>query len=146
MTTQNDGWIKMSERKPTMNDLPVWGINAENGKLPFLCTHDNWSDMMPGQNNRYSGFNNWATHWQPATIPAPPKKELTQREKDEEAFIHWESGSHRVDDDPRYAWHAALAYRDQQNAEDLEAVGFPLMHTDKHGPFAALRRRCGLDS
>lgn len=132
----------MSERKPTEADLPVW-FHTNGNTLCF--------NFIP--NFTKVPDNAW-THWKPAVVPAPPAKDLTQREKDEEAFFAWNrqtpvclrdggkiEGGARGD-----GWHAALAYRDGQNREDLEALGFPLMHTDKHAVFASLRRRCGLDT
>ncbi len=127
MTTNNDGWIKMSERKP--DKFPVWYFRSEDGLI-----------ILMDYETSYNTF----THWQPATLPAPPKKELTQREKDEEAFVYTAGNN-----TPLGAWHAALAYRDRQNAEDLgNVLCMPEGKTSVPHLEAVtnLRRRCGLDT
>ncbi len=69
MNTQND-WIKMSERRPTGADLPVW-FYWPNGEISFVT-------RGPAEASQ-------ATHWKKADIPAPPKPE-SQRERDIAAF------------------------------------------------------------
>ncbi len=136
MTTNNDGWIKMSEQKPTWEDFPIWAFAKDwNHEVHVKLKGDTVHPDI--------------THWQPATLPAPPKKELTQREKDEEAVKalwreHWESKSSSMTD---FAV-SCIAYRDQQNAEDLEHLPRPgnLMFADDIDHIANLRRRCGLDT
>jgi hypothetical protein len=139
MTTNNDGWIKMSDKQP-LNAAPIWGAFEMDGEM-VVSFYDRGI------------FPSIVTHWQPATIPTPPKKELTQREKDEEAFTKFflnEASTKLLDSAVRHeAWHAALAYRDKQNAEDLSNVLFmPEGKTSVPHLEAVtnLRRRCGLDS
>lgn len=129
----HDGWIKMSERKPTRADLPVWWAYSPDGDPEVELSREllHW---LPD------------VYWQPATLPEPPKKELTQREKDEEEFRSFFLRM-RGDSEAETVWLAALAYRDKQNAEDLLGL-------TASGPFASseemiklnrLRHRCGLD-
>lgn len=46
--------------------------------------------------------------WQPAIVPAPPERELTQTQLDEEALDAWR-GRHGMHYDSE-SWHAALAW------------------------------------
>lgn len=99
MSTNNDGWILMSERKPTKADFPVWchQRNATD-QLPTWIEHD--AEWFPFR---------LVTHWKPAAadIPAPPR-EKTQGEADDAAFQEWREVAPAS---PAYmAWHAALAY------------------------------------
>lgn len=147
MSTQSDGWIKTSERMPTEADLPVWGIKASEGYRPFLVTDENWPELAPGQNGREAGFNGWATHWKPAALPEPPKKEMTQRERDEEALEAWKQSQLNFFTGRNDAWHAALAYRDAQNREDLNRDAWGAHCIDgacANKAIYNLRRRAGL--
>lgn len=144
MSTQ--GWIKMSERKPTEADAPAW---MSNGPLIELWQKRDFRKYFidPKQCE-------WL-HWQPATLPEPPAKELTQRELDEEALREWNRREYRgsqveelVTHCESRAWHAAIAYRDGQNREDLKNVPIPPFDNyacDRDDAIKALRRRCGLD-
>jgi len=137
MNTQNDSWIKIEDKKPTRTDLPFWAVTPAGVWLWEVDTDER--DIFELSRDR-----NIVTHWKPATVPAPPAKEKTQREMDEEAFRSW---LHRaMPFDAVDAWHAALAYRDKQNAGDLSLLTgtiisglYPIPHLN------ALRRRCGLD-
>ena len=136
MNTQNDGWIKMSERKPT--EFPVWGafeLSGINSGIKVVSFYDR--GILPHP----------VTHWKPAILPEPPKKELTQRELDEKAHDMWYSGSGLANwNDPTgHIWHAALAYRDKQNAEDLGFVRDMCARIDADA-LDRLRRRSGLDT
>ena len=141
MSADNDGWIKMSERQPALSAYPVWQTNRAGGVTLVVChAHD-----IPG-----------STHWQPATLPAPPAKEMTQAEKDTEEYtalfgdplcFYSSKGCQAYTSD---VWHAALAYRDAQNREDLKKPldkerqkVWGLIDPDAH---TNLRRRCGLDN
>jgi hypothetical protein len=128
MSTNNDGWIKMSERWPTDAEMPVWAYDADGGMLrgPLLFMG--------------SAPTSW-THWKKADIPAPPKEE-TQDEKDSAEFCKF-----CRDSNPKSAqsvWHAALAY---ERAE----VGKMLPNRPQHelgrselvAVFEAIRARCG---
>jgi hypothetical protein len=118
MTTTPD-WTPMTTRRPTNSDLPVWLYNG-NGRHNCLVSRGH--DLKDYVSDDCS----W-THWQPITLPAPPPRELTQREKDEAAALsalpympgivslHRQSGF-------AHGWHAALAYRDSENAKDLALV------------------------
>ncbi len=120
MNTQNDGWIKMSERMPQEEHFPVWWCHDGNVALAREAL-----DWIP------------SVYWQCANIPAPPAKEKTQREMDEEAFRSWLWRA--MPFDAVDAWHAALAYRDKQNAEDLAG------YATTHESILRAKRRCGLD-
>lgn len=137
MSTNND-WIKMSERKPTEADLPIWlytptPLDVDNNLgMPIQI----WMKEVP----RCLDF----THWRPAKpdIPAPPAPEPTQREEDEAAaleYIRYNSWS------AQSIWHAALAYRDAQNAKDLEDIYADCGSSMHRDAYKNLRRRCGLD-
>ena len=144
MSTQ--GWIKMSEHPPTEVDAPVW---MSNGPLIELWQKRDFREYFidPKQCE-------WL-HWQPATLPEPPAKELTQRELDEEALREWNRREYRgsqveelVTHCESRAWHAAIAYRDKQNAEDVANLGLYCSSFDTTAHSIAvksLRRRCGLD-
>jgi len=141
----------MSERRPTEKDFPLWAFSGES-EGAYLFNHG----TIPG-----SGF----THWKPAVLPAPPVKELTQREKDGEAAIAWFNTEWpKIVEQYKNAlyapapftvpavWHAALAYRDRQNREDLKLIA-PMLDQalsdygiQKSGTLTNLRRRCGLET
>lgn len=137
MNTQNDGWIKMSERKPTASECEA-GVTIGRWKGGKWQTDNGWhhDEWGPG----------W-THFHVPRLPEPPKKEQTQRELDEEAFQGW------YDETPDHltalghVWHAALAYRDKQNAEDVKNLWIsPDMPHATCDAIKNLRRRCGLDT
>ncbi len=127
----------MSDRKPTQ--FPVWGFArgwwrevfeiCDGGIIPDACTH-----------------------WKPMERPEPPL-ELTQREDDYCAFRGWLNAKYGPLNalSPSYAldvWHAALAYRDNQNREDLrnsDGIDWA-SETPMGGSMIRLRRRCGLDT
>jgi len=88
------------------------------------------------------------THWKPAQLPAPPAPEPTQQCEDVCAFHNWfiEKG-HSLSNMPRpvHAWHAALAYRDAQNAKDIRRLACGDWTEDMRQAYWSIRRRCGLD-
>ncbi len=134
MNTQNDGWIKMSERRPTEKDLPIW---ASNGRREVWFVRDGKIDWHFGGVGQ--GWDK-DCYWKPATVPAPPAKEKTQRETDEEAFKkHAEHACPGWTKSGLEIWHAALAYRDKQNAKDLAG------YATTHESILRAKRRCGLD-
>jgi hypothetical protein len=133
-TQENDGWIKMSERKPTDADCPVW--YWRDGGAP--CHYHSLSTLV------------W-THWKPSVLPAPPPKEQTQEQIDYAEYVCWWEGNA---DSPKCntwpAWKAALAYRDAQNREDLGRIrvfnhNTPDELTQTGAAIVNLRKRCGLD-
>ena len=136
--TSTQGWIKMSERKPTEADCPMWVSHSENTGF--------WN-IADFRNHHLA--HGW-THWQPATLPEPPKKELTQRERDELSFTKWCPVMDKpLKEGRNLAWHAALAYRDGQNREDLSGKFPPSVSTvlswGEVDAINNLKRRCGLD-
>lgn len=151
MSDDNDGWIKMSERVPTEADVPYWTHGPDhNGKpMTVFCAH--WYASIPLEKAKL-----WATHWKRAQLPAPPKPEQvekTQQELDREAYLAFEnrgavlSLSPYIGQDRQAAWHAALAYRDAQNREDLANIGQYSSAFDTSAHVVALfnlRKRCGL--
>ncbi len=132
MNTQNDGWIKISEREP---ETPYWYFGPELAGAKLIQSL--LSVPYPHDSRGY---------WKPATVPAPPVKEKTQREMDEEGYSSW-----RQDNDPNRCtylqlWHAALAYRDKQNAGDVKELFIaPSMTHATSDAIKNLRRRCGLE-
>lgn len=101
-------WIKMQDRRPTEQDLPVWAWFAYDKECrgPYLFDEQLCMDGV--------------THWRPAKddIPEPPKPEPTQRERDQGEFNAWwdplRNVPHCAD-----AWHAALAYERAEVAKML---------------------------
>jgi len=89
-------WIKFSDCKPTQADFPYW-VAGGSCVAPHLVTFANC----------HAGDR---THWQRAIVPAPPPRELTEWEKEEEAFNEWEYYS-GLNVTPKLAWHAAIAYK-----------------------------------
>lgn len=122
MNTKTD-WIKMTDRRPTEADLPVW-VFYKGAMRPILYTVEPPSYM---------------THWRPAApdVPEPPM-ERTQYERDRDAFIHWDDG---LSDNLAAAWHAAIAYERAEVAKML-----PKAHPYPEGPWSAacrvIRARC----
>ncbi len=141
MNTQNDGWIKIEDRKPTCEELPFWVVTPSG---VWLWDKSTYPLSVIGLSEK----SNIVTHWKPATVPAPPAKEKTQRDADEWEFAHWQTRLMTSNYTDLDVWLAALAYRDKQNAED---IGAPLSKDDPSWgvmpfkSFERLRRRCGLE-
>lgn len=88
MNTTNNKWIKFSDQQPVAADFPIWVYDVRDNLV--LLFHN----PMPT-------FHRDRTHWKKGPqLPAPPPKELTQRQKDMEANqrIHdaWYSATTRV--------------------------------------------------
>ena len=148
-TMKNDGWIKMSDRQPERG-TDIWTYYPAEANYPERVTLY--------ENVRGLALN--ATHWKPAHIPAPPKKEPTQREEDEKASTDWyntewpkvvsQYEKSLYGPPPfttNHVWHAALAYRDAQNREDLEKamdVNRVIYGSAMVEALSRIRRRCGL--
>jgi hypothetical protein len=82
MSTMNNSprqWFKQSER-------PVTEAEAAKGVL----VQDAGAELWPHPALCFSlptfPYGNWDFYWMPADIPAPPKKEETQEEKDHEEY------------------------------------------------------------
>ncbi len=140
MNTQNDGWIKIEDRKPTCEELPFWVVTPSG---VWLWDKSTYPLSVIGLSEK----SNIVTHWKPATVPAPPAKEKTQREMDGEAFKKlaehacpgWTKSGLEI-------WLAALAYRDKQNAWDVKELFIaPSMTHATSDAIKNLRRRCGLE-
>lgn len=138
-STQGDGWIKMTERKPEQADCPVWFATT----IPGDCILKHWATVA------YRDFETF-THWQPAVLPAPPKPKeqwMQDLEARDEAWTTAEKVC-RANGGGWFSegWNMALAYRDGQNREDLEAViGMACAGmNDGRAIMNSLRRRCGL--
>lgn len=73
MNTTNNEWIKFSDRKPVEADFPIWVYDVRDNLVLLF-------------QNPVPTFHRDRTHWKKGPqLPVPPPKELTQREKDEEA-------------------------------------------------------------
>lgn len=134
MSKQNNGWIKMSERKPTDGDLPVLFWNNQDDDYELWSK----SDGLP------TSFREREL-WKPATLPSPPAKEMGQRDEDEHEFQMRFNGIGY--DSPLHVWQKALAYRDAQNRRDMEAISMDdnlENNGTENDPFIRLRKRCGL--
>lgn len=118
-----NNWIKMTERRPTKADLPVWGVNKDLAVFLLELEEDDpdWE---------------YLTHWRSAKadIPEPPREE-TQYDKDRAAFIHWDAGFAY---NPAVAWHAAIAYERAEVAKML-----PHFHgLNQNSYIESIRARC----
>lgn len=106
----DNNWIKISERKPTVADLPVWYFGRPGHQTGFyrqLSNHEGW------------------THWKHAVdaVPEPPK-EPTQAEKDDSACEKaWLDGSRPMATNGvgwfKIGWNLALRY---ERAEILAMI------------------------
>jgi len=119
-------WIKMSERKPTEADLPVWW--CKDGRHVALI-HPSLS-LLPDL-SRTQGVWKCAK----ADIPAPPREE-TQGDADQISLMKWRDKDQWAFS-PTAAWHAALAH---ERAEILKLISNP-SHRDSYLE-AAVRARC----
>lgn len=144
MSDENNGWnLASKSRAPDGELVLIWDNRhpKDGGGKPFgtYC-----ANQLPH------------THWRLAQLPAPPKPEQvekTQQELDREAYLAFEnrgavlSLSPYIGQDRQAAWHAALAYRDAQNREDLANIGQYSSAFDTAAHVVALfnlRKRCGL--
>lgn len=133
MNTEND-WIKMTDRRPTEADLPVWVYDDGEGHVirgPQL-----YRDSMP--------FLDAWTHWKSADIPAPPPREETQEEGDYAALVEWGRDENiQPLFTVRKTWHAAIAY---ERAEVAKLLPRPHSLCVRLGEYeestAAIRARC----
>lgn len=132
MSTNNDRWIKASERKATEDDLPVWVCDRGGRRHLF-------DGCLPGDVWEY---------WKPAAadIPAPPK-EPTQDERDTDARRDWIDKTEVRFVTVGNAWHAALAYERAEVSKLLPPVR-PLVSygtgiTAATDSVEAIRARCG---
>lgn len=73
-TMKTDTWIKMSERKPVEQDLPIIAGSYRHGEWSCSSVWD-----------RVDGPDTDRTHWM--SIPPAPIKEPTQKELDNKAFV-----------------------------------------------------------
>lgn len=122
MSTNNEGWVKFSEREPRQEDYPIW-VAYEDGTV-------GWS----------TGYFKAGTRWQRAIRPAPPKEE-TQREKDEEAFHCWYKNTTGYVS-TREGWHAALNYERADVAKLFRNMETPPGMKDEHDLLKTIHKRC----
>ena len=106
MNTPDDGWIAFALQRPEPSQ-PYWYCCAGSSKT-YYCS---------GAEETRGGM---FTHWQPANIPAPPRREPTQAEVDDEMIRLYLC-------DPRHdplgmsdGMHAALAWERGQIRELLK--------------------------
>lgn len=131
-------WIKMSERKPTDDDMPVWLYSPDCKSGQECCV------VHCRTCRAYTDVPN--THWKHAAadIPEPPK-EPTQSDDDNKTFSNYMESGGFIGTVPYAIWRSALAYRDKQNAEDLKILDFRHFTPVVVDTIARLRRRCGID-
>lgn len=141
MTTENNDWVLMSERKPTEGDLPIYyycpAMTSGVWFAEKIDDNPEWCIQRP-------------THWKRATLPAPPPRAKSQREEDDEACYEWVR-AHNPHNGFNCAWHAALAYRDAQNRADLEEIRRTFQSSKcavfvDSSEISRLRKRAGLDA
>jgi hypothetical protein len=107
-------WIKNDPPKPEDFPLIAWGMECER---VIWTAHDLKFLHRLADDGR-------ATHWRSIKCDPPPR-ELTQRERDAEAFkawrkseAHWADAAIPLSD----VWHAALAWERGAVAEELFAA------------------------
>jgi len=132
MNTKTD-WIKMTDRRPTEQDLPILLWNDRVPKAKY-CSTNNVLRCQLG----LTCF----SHWMPA--PEPPREE-TQYDKDRAAFQSTQR--YGIENAPWYTWHAALAYERAEVAKMLPPERSDLSNWDTvaHAAYAstkAIRARC----
>ena len=110
----DNNWIKISDHAPV---FPAWLWHPDH-KFPLMFQCDIGIDC--------SAY----THWQPATIPAPPPKELTQAERDEEALLSWYR-SRDLRPSSGESWHAALKWEREQIDDDFFEALFRWRDNDR---------------
>lgn len=128
-------WIKMTDRRPTEQDLPVW-VYSNDGALQGINLMHIVTDAWP--------------YWRPAKddIPEPPMEE-TQEDKDEAAWRSWQNdsigGAFTHD-----AWHAALAWERGEVAKmlpvshEVAKTIWPNTSQEQHiAAIESIRARCG---
>ncbi len=125
-------WIKRTEREPGISDLPiVTGYRYDTDgwqQSAWFCVPPKTSDSP-------------YTHWR--SIKAdPPPRELSQREKDEEAYGKWCSNPNLAHN-MNWAWHAALTYRDKQISELARYYGQDPCIGSRDRFMDALYKLCG---
>jgi len=103
----NTQWISFKDRKPSAGDYPIFVCG---GFMSISLIDGAWSDDR--------------THWMPAQLPAPPKKELTQAEKDTAAFDEWYQNAGSCSS--AIIWNAALAYERKAIAEIINRPCSPI--------------------
>lgn len=136
--TSTQGWIKREEGQDIT--WPALLAVADTGQVHCFRSAYEMKQVEP--------LHQLYTHWQPATLPEPPKKELTQRERDEGAWKNWYSANAFATRFSDESWHAALAYRDKQNRGDVETIRDAFSNDltcSEVESYNSLRRRCGLD-
>lgn len=120
LPVEDNGWVKMSERKPTKDDLPAWVINSNGyGMGPVV---EFWRDEILS-----NGCFKHLSHWMSVNVPALPQPKAMTREEDHKAFSEQYAKLHH-----RTMWDAALAYErakyralvDRYNNSDLKAHEF----------------------
>ena len=138
-STANGGWIKREEGQDMA--WPAFVAKADTGQVHCFRSAREMKECEP--------LHQSYTHWQPAVLPAPPAKELTQADRDQEAYLEWYRNS-SAQENCLHSWHAALAYRDGQNREDLSGKFPPSVSTvlswGEVDAINNLKRRCGLDT
>ena len=94
----NNNWTKISDRQP---QYPAW--------LFYPGTESATLVREPLPHELPVGY----SHWQPANIPAPPPREMTQVEKDAAEYVRWHNMQGKSPW-PCDAWHAALKWEREQ--------------------------------
>lgn len=134
-------WTKITPG--TAIPFPAWLYKQDTGQMHLWRTQREMIECEP--------LHQLYTHYLPqerAPLPEPPK-ELTQREKDQEVYWRWINS--RIEyTTTAETWHAALAYRDAQNAADMSQVDWCTDHDRVQcllpkAAFNNLRARCGLE-
>lgn len=136
----NQEWIKMSERKPTVTEFPIWA-STKAGNVVLYDKDESYFILDCPE---------FASHWRPAAadIPAPPKEE-TQVNKDTKAYVEkygCASPSMVLKGATCYTsdiWHAALAYERAEVAKLLPDDSDHFSAQYYRGVIETIRARCG---
>ena len=108
----NSQWISFKDRKPSAGDYPIIVCgSSERGRLLPMRVITGLDEYDPCR-----------THWMPSQLLEPPKKELTQTEKDQSEYEHY-IGSCDPCNAEGHIWHAALAYERKEIAGIIRQIG-----------------------
>ena len=123
MTTTSTPWRSVKTDPPKLEDFPVVACNKYRSRAVFWEHDHHWS---AGQ-CEYD-------YWRSIKCDPPPR-ELTQREKDEEAFKAWrKSEAHWADAAIPFSdvWHAALAWEREAVEKELIQLFRERVYIDDH--------------
>lgn len=139
-TPDTDGWIAFSEREPTTEQMcrGVWLADVGGVWIGGVCRN-------PANIQRQREWQHY-THWREVEPdPAPPKREPTQLERDNEAMCAWYDRKHYEGSIfQTETWHAAIAYERAEVRALIYGGSVAHMRHAIGSRFDELARRVGL--